>query len=171
MKHLIKNDNNITKEDITSEITRVKVLLINDKNEILVGYSYNIYQFIGGHLEADEELIDCLKREVLEEAGIKLDIDKASPFLLLEHYCNDYPEVSENRNCKIYYFAIKTNQLPDISKTKFTKEEAIGNFVCKYISMDEFDDVIISNYEKHKEAKFIGLEMLNAFHIYNDDLI
>ena len=50
MKHIIKNDLKINKEELTSEVTRVKALLINSNNEILLGYSDNCYQFIGGHI-------------------------------------------------------------------------------------------------------------------------
>lgn len=171
MKHLVKNDNNIEKDEIISEVTRVKALLINSNNEILLGYSYNTYQFIGGHVENGEDCFECLKREVLEEVGIKLEIEDASPFLLLEHYCNDYPETLENRNCKIYYFAIETDLLPNIDNTNYTDEEKNGKFTWKYVSMDKFEDTIISNYKKYEEAKIIGLEMLNAFYIYREGLI
>ena len=62
MKHIIKNDLKIKKEELTSEVTRVKALLINSNNEILLGYSDNCYQFIGGHIEENEDLLDCLNR-------------------------------------------------------------------------------------------------------------
>ena len=111
---IIKNDLGITKDELTSEVTRIKVLLINSNDEILLGYSRNCYQFIGGHIEDKEDLIKCLNREVLEEVGIDLNIADIKPFLLLEHYCNDHPITKENRNCKHYYYVVKTDLKPNI---------------------------------------------------------
>ncbi len=169
MKHIIKNDLNINKEDIEDEVTRIKVLLVNSHNQILVGYSHNCYQFIGGHKEKDEPLVDCLNREVLEEVGIFLNVSDVSPYLLLEHYCNDWPEMLEYINCKIYYFVIHTDLLPNLDKTKYTKEELEGNFKYEYIDIDKFRDSIINNYLKYDEAKTIGMEMLMAFDIFMED--
>ena len=44
--------------------------MINSKDEILMGYCHNTYQFPGGHLDENETLEECLIREVKEEMGI-----------------------------------------------------------------------------------------------------
>ena len=38
-----------------------------------MGYSYNTYQFPGGHVEEGESLIEAVNREVEEETGIILN--------------------------------------------------------------------------------------------------
>ena len=75
MKKIITNKNNLTEADITEVVKRVKVLIINSKKEILLGYSHNNYQFPGGHVENGESLIQAVKREVLEETGIALEVN------------------------------------------------------------------------------------------------
>lgn len=170
MKHIIKNDYNIKKEELTKEVTRIKVLLINNNNEILLGYSHNCYQFIGGHLEEDESLIDCLNREVLEEVGIELNLTEKEPFLLLEHYCHDVPQEEVIKNCKIYYFVVNTELKPNLEKTNYTKEEKEGNFEYRYVKLDQFVETITSNFEKYEEAQIIGIEMINAYNVWmNED--
>ncbi|MCI8347224.1 MAG: NUDIX domain-containing protein [Bacilli bacterium] len=166
MKYIKINKDRLNKEDITKEDTRIKALIINSKNEILLGYSYHCYQFIGGHLEKGESLIACLKREVKEEVGIILDIKQIEPFLFKEEYYKDYPTTNENYNCKIYYYVIQTDLLPDPSKINYTNEEKIGNFQYQYIPLDKFEEIIISNGKKRKEAEMIGHEMLIAFREY-----
>lgn len=74
MKRFITNVDNLKDSDITEVVKRVKVLLINSKNEILLGYSHNMYQFPGGHVEKGEPLTNTVNREVLEETGIELDL-------------------------------------------------------------------------------------------------
>ena len=41
MKQLITNNYNLTDSDMTEVVKRVKVLLINSNNDVLLGYSYN----------------------------------------------------------------------------------------------------------------------------------
>ena len=67
------NHDNLKKEDIEEVITRVKGLIINDKDEIMLGYAYGTYQFPGGHIEKREKIIDGLIREIKEEIGYNLD--------------------------------------------------------------------------------------------------
>ena len=56
MKEIFINNDKLKDEEIDENVTRVKSLLINDKNQILLGYSHNTYQFIGGHVEKEESL-------------------------------------------------------------------------------------------------------------------
>ena len=58
MKEIFINEDNLSKNEINEEVIRVKGLIINDKNEILLGYSNNTYQFPGGHLEEGEAISD-----------------------------------------------------------------------------------------------------------------
>ena len=80
MKEIIHNYYNLSDKDINNVVTRVKVLMINSNNELLLGYAHKTYQFPGGHLEENESLEDCVKRELLEETGIKIDITNLKPF-------------------------------------------------------------------------------------------
>ena len=65
MIEIIKNKFNIKEENINRTVVRVKALIINSKNEILLAHSYGEYQFPGGHVEANEELPFALHRELL----------------------------------------------------------------------------------------------------------
>lgn len=67
MKEVIYNYDNLKENEIDEIVIRCKGLIINNKNEIMLGYCHNTYQFPGGHLEENETLLDCLKREVKEE--------------------------------------------------------------------------------------------------------
>ena len=109
MKKIVTNKNNLKEENMTELVQRVKVLLINSKNEVLLGYSHNDYQFPGGHVEDGETLIETVKREVLEETGIILDIDEIEPFTCTIGYYKDWPAEGKNRKIEIYYYEIKTD--------------------------------------------------------------
>lgn len=51
MKELILNEDKLKDKEIDDYVTRVKAIILNDKKELLLGFSYNDYQFPGGHLE------------------------------------------------------------------------------------------------------------------------
>ena len=44
MKQIITNKYNLTDSDMTEVVKRVKVLLVNSNNDVLLGYSHNNYQ-------------------------------------------------------------------------------------------------------------------------------
>lgn len=78
MKRIIYNEDELKDNEIDKVITRVKALIINDSDDILLGYSNNIYQFPGGHLNKNEDEVLGLIREVKEETGMDIsDIEKS----------------------------------------------------------------------------------------------
>ena len=88
----------------------MKILVINSKEEILLGYSHNNYQFPGGHVENGESLIQAVKREVLEETGIALEVNNIEPFAVALGYYKDWPAEGKNRKIEIYYYEVKTDE-------------------------------------------------------------
>ena len=97
MKELITNKYNLKEEEMTEVVKRVKILIINSNNEIILGYSHNDYQFPGGHVEDNEELIETVNREIKEEMGIELNLNYIEPFARKSGYYKDWPEEGKNR--------------------------------------------------------------------------
>ena len=61
MKEVLYNYDNLAIDEIDEVVIRTKALIINDNDEITLGYSNGTYQFPGGHLESGEELTDCIQ--------------------------------------------------------------------------------------------------------------
>ena len=164
MKEILYNYDNLLKEDITETIIRVKILLINEQNEIMLGYCDNIYQFPGGHLEGKESFIKCLKREVLEETGIELnaELDNKKPFFKISYFNKDYPNKGINRSSELYYYILKTDKQPDLSKINLTENEKIGNYEVKKISIDNIEKILIENIPSNSKNKIIVSEMIEV---------
>src|SRR5690349_3590440 len=59
---------------------RVYGILINEKNQVLVSDEYirggYFTKFPGGGLEFGEGTRDCLKREFIEEMGLRIEVDE-----------------------------------------------------------------------------------------------
>lgn len=166
MKTLIDNKNNLTLEDITDETVRVKALIVNKENEILLGYSFGEYQFPGGHVEGNEELTIALHRELLEETGMDVDTTNLKPFMLLEHLTKDHPEIGNNRLSKIYYFIVNPTDEIHLNKTNYTIEETVGNFELRFIPLDYVEEILLKNSEIAPKNKVMATEMLSAIKEY-----
>ena len=94
MRTIVHNSDNVKKEEITSVVRRARALIINSKDEILLGYCDGNYQFPGGHLEHGETIKDGLKRELFEEIGFNEEFDP-----IITHY---YDEI-KNKNGNLIY--------------------------------------------------------------------
>lgn len=166
METRVYNYNLIDENDIQHRSTRVKALLINSKNEILVGYSHNTYQFIGGHIEEGEDMIAALKREVEEESGIVLKDEVIKPFFLRKKYVKNYPEDNINSCYEYYYYTINTDRLPDLNNVNYTDAEKIGKFELRYIPIDKIEQEFEENKKVSERTKIVEEENLEAIEVF-----
>lgn len=168
MKDIITNNYNLKEEDMTEVVTRVKILLINSKNEILLGYSHNEYQFPGGHVEEGETLIQAVKREIKEEIGIILQEINLVSFARALGYYKDWPEIGKNRKTEIYYYEIKTDEKTSLDNVQYTEHEKDGNFELRYIPLDIVEEELKNNAEKLGDKRGIAREMQEIIRLYKD---
>lgn len=173
MKEIITNNYNLKEEDMTEIVKRVKILLRNSNDEILLGYSHNNYQFPGGHVEDGEELIETVNREIKEETGMELNVVDVVPFAKAIGYYKDWPEEGKNRKIEIYYYEVKTNQKTNLENTNYTENEKDGNFELRYIPLNSIEEELENNAKTYGDKRGIAREMLELFSIYksfSDDL-
>ena len=166
MKQLITNNYNLTDSDMTEVVKRVKVLLVNSNNDVLLGYSHNNYQFPGGHVEENETLVQAVNREILEETGIELNITNIEPFACAIGYYKDWPAEGKNRKIEIYYYEVKTDEKPNLENTEYTENEKDGNFELRYIPLLDVENVLRTNAEEYGDKKGIAREMIDLFGVY-----
>ena len=171
IKTIIHNKENLNNKDINELVIRTKGLIINDKNEILIAKEKNIFEFPGGHLEENETLKDCLKREILEETGISLNNSEINNYFFKVIYKNkDYPSIGKNKMCEIYYYIIKTNKTPDLTKLKLTEMEKQNNFSVKFYKLDEIIKVLLDNLDKDVRNYAITPDMILAIEEYLNNI-
>lgn len=168
MKEIVTNKYNLTEEDMTEVVKRVKILLVNSNDEILLGYSHHNYQFPGGHVEENEELIDTVNREILEETGMDLKLKDLEPFARNLGYYKDWPEEGKNRKIEIYYYEVKTDKKPNLDNTSYTESEKDGGFELRYIPLSNVEEELKKNAEEYGDKKGIAREMLELFSLYKN---
>ena len=166
MKIVIHNEDKIKDIDINKYVYRVRGVIINSKNEILMGYLGGIYQFPGGHLEGTETLEECLEREIMEETGINVEGKYTTPFYKSIYYNKDYGKKSINRYCEFNYYLIKTDDKYDLSKTTYDDYEIEYNYQLKYLKLEDFKKVLNDDIDSHPLNKIIYPEIIDVIEEY-----
>ena len=166
MKELILNEDKLKSKEIDDYVTRVKAIIVNDKKELLLGFSYNDYQFPGGHLEKDEEPVKGLIRELKEETGMDIEKEELEPFMMIKHLSKNYFNKGKNRCNVILYYICNTNKTVDMSKTCYTDFEKKGNFKLVYVPLEKAEETLIDQANKCPSFRPIAYEMLGVLTEY-----
>lgn len=166
MKEILYNYNNLKEEDINEVVVRTKALIVNSKDEIMLGYCNKTYHFPGGHLEENETLEECLVREIKEETGIEISNKNLIPFQKITHYNKNYHNSGKNRKNEIYYFIVHSDETFNINNTNLDKREIEGNFCIKVIPLIDVEKILLNSVKDNEINKIIVEEMLEALSEY-----
>ena len=154
------NPYKLTYGDIDKKVTRVKVLIFNSENKILLCNVEGKYTFIGGHVEENETLTMALIRELREETGIVLDKQDFNSFIKIEKWNKNHFNSGKNCLSEIYYYSFYTDYTIDKEKMNLDDLEKNKNFFLKYMDVAEFYDYVhyqinFLNSELHSEMLFV----------------
>lgn len=167
MKEIVINDNNLKDEDIENEVIRVKGLIINSRGKILIARNNNTFQFPGGHMDDNENMDDCITREIVEETGIHVLV-KEEPFLCIKTYDNDYFGTGKKVLNSIYYYRFFTDDLPNFEETHYDELELATDFDLFYIVFSDLKSFLQKCMEDNKIDPNIGREMIYVVDVYNE---
>lgn len=168
MEVLVYNKDSLSDSDIHEVVTRIKVIIINNKNQLLLAKCNGIYFLPGGHLECGESFIDCLNREIKEETGISLNLRNAEPFFKIMHYTKNYSDSGLNRISEIYYFYVNTDSDVDMSSINLTQYEKDGGFTIVPVAIGEVREFLTNSVTFDGKGEVIVNEILEALDKFKD---
>ncbi len=161
MKLKIFNTDKLKDENINDKVIRVKAIILNSKEEILLGEAFGIVQFPGGHLKENEKLEEGLIRELEEETGLIFK-EVGEPFFLIKYYLKDYLVKGNNRSIQIYYYFIKTDLKYNLDNIKLDSQEKKGDFKLNYVPLKDIKKYLKEKENNNPANKVINKEMLLA---------
>ena len=165
MRKLIINDDNLKKEEIDFTVTRVKGIIINSRGDILLCHNNNTYQLPGGHVDDNETLESCLKREIKEETGIDVKLNYP-PIMEIITYDSNYFNTGKKVESKIYYFRVDCDEEPNFSETNYDELELETDFNLFYINGSNMSLFLKKCLDDGSIDSSIGREMLLVFEEY-----
>ena len=83
---------------------------------------------------------ETVNREIKEETGINLNIEKIEPFYCIKHYKKNFKNTQSNRLSQLYYFLIKTDEKVNVNNISYTEREKKGGFRLEYIQLDKLKE-------------------------------
>ena len=125
----------------------------NGERELLVfnhrDYPESGTQVIGGTVEEGEILEETMKREIFEEAGLKIHLTDLRFLGVSEYQRKDRPEINE----RTYYMLDQQSCLPDYwEHTVKSDGEDDGMVFCFYwISVKRAKDILTGNFHEMTE--------------------
>ena len=167
MKKVIINDMNLKENEIDYSVIRVKALIINDEDKIILAHNNGTFQFPGGHIRKDESLEDSLAREINEELGIDVTIDNG-PFMMITTYDNNYFNTGSKVCNKIYYYVVKCDIEPDINNLKLDAIEKETDFKILRVKLRDLDAFLNKALDDGRIDANIGREMLLVSSEFNN---
>ena len=167
MKRIIINEENIDTNKMDETVIRVKALMINKKEELLVVHNNYTYQFPGGHWREEESLEESLSREIKEETGISIDIEPG-PFMVIEEYYSNYLETGNTRCNKMYYYIVHSNEGPKVEEMSLSELEKKTDFNLFYIPIKDMEVFLKESINNNSKEKIIGEEMLTVMKEYQE---
>lgn len=172
MKQVVFNKDGLTDDEVEMKEQRIKVILRNSNDELLLCKVDGVYHFVGGHPEEKESINDCAKREVKEETGIDMESESFTLFLELKQYKRDYFGTGKNGLATITYIDGKTDERFNYQRRELDEKESEKEFVLEYVKIDDAMSVLEINREvsKKQNKEFITTEMMYVISEYQKQL-
>lgn len=165
---LIINDDNLRTQEMQKETSKVRALLIDDKQQILVANYGGVYLLPGGSIDTNESVLDAIIRELQEELGENYNSDELSFLTTIQYYQRNYPTRDNdhlNRLVNTHYFV---GPFKGISKSNqiFTKKEQDDNFKLELIPLVEIKSIVLSNTSTNPRNIYFQKELLTILDFY-----
>ncbi len=165
------NDDDLKDNEIDEVVTRVKAFLVSSKNNMIVGYTDEGFQLIGGYVEGNQDLNTALANIIYNECGIALDAkDKIEPFYEIRYYNRDYKGSGINRLSDLIYFVVHTDKLPNYKKLKLTPREIADRMPLEIVRRSLFGKDLRQYIEKEENPlnKVKAKELLMAYEKFKE---
>ena len=126
---------------------KVRVILLDDNNNVVVTKYADMFMLPGGKINKGESLENGLVRETKEELGIDLFSDNFIPFIEISNFIEDYPVVAnskkENRINNTTYYLVRTNKKYNKDNISLSDREKENGFEVRTLNIIELLKLII----------------------------
>lgn len=154
------------------KVDKVRAIVLNKEGKALLVKYAGLYMLPGGKIDKGETEEDALKREVLEESGIEIDIEKSQLFLELESYNTNYYDRKEKRNINrinnTKFYIVETDKDIDENKKQLTESEKIENQTIEFVNLSKIPYLVEKNHTINDKRQIFDKEILTALNEFKN---
>lgn len=149
-----------------NEVNKVRAIILNQNGRALLVKYAGLYMLPGGKIDNEEQPLEALKREILEEAGIEIDVNEVKEFLQIDsynekYYSREYKElVSRVTHTKIYF--VETDQDINEQKKKLTPSEVEKDHRIGFENLSVIPYLVQTNQSDNIKKNEFDREILTA---------
>ena len=165
---LIINDDTLELNEVDEFHSKVRVLLLDENNNLLVANYGNTFLFPGGSIDAGETIEDAVIRELKEETGVDYFIDELCYLNVLKYYQRNYPKRDgsfKNRLVTTYYYVGKYK---GVTKQTLSLKEQKDNFKLQLISIDNLEELVLKNKTNNPRNIYFVNELITILEYYKN---
>ena len=125
-----------------------RAVILNDKNEVSLQHvaKYNYYKLPGGGIERGETITEALKREVLEEVGV--EIEMGAEIGMVVEYRNEFDTLQ-------FSYVYLARVMGGSGIPSYEESEIEEGYVPMWVSIDEAIALVNDNRTDNYAGKFI----------------
>ncbi len=167
--NVIINDDCLKMDEIDGFKSKVRAILIDEENRVLVANYNQVILLPGGSVEEDENIECAITRELKEETGEIYNETDLTLFTQIDFFQKDYPKrdgMVQNRLLRTFYF-IGDYKGVDLELQQLTENEKDNNFGLALIPLSELENVILENQNDNPRNVYFQREMLEVLKVYN----
>lgn len=166
--NLIINDDNLQQNKIKESSTKVRAILIDENNQILIANYGNVILLPGGKVDHNETYLTAIQRELKEELGQDYNNEELEYFLTLNYYQKDYPKrdgTFQNRLIQTHYY-IGSYKEVNKDKQNLTEKEKNSNFRLELVPLEQLENLILNNNNSNPRNIYFRKELLTVLAFY-----
>lgn len=129
----------------------------NDLYAVMYSHKFKLYSLPGGGVEADEDILTALRREIYEEVGCPCDDIQELGIVTENRASLDYTQIN-------YYFAVGTFRTSN--KNHLTDAETDSQTVVQWLTFDEMVRLINEQEFERVQGKYLKERDLIAISEY-----
>lgn len=165
---IVINDDNLKMNEVNKQNSKVRAILVNDNNEVMVAYYGGVILLPGGSMDKDENVLEALRREIREEIGISYETEDLSFLAELDHFQRNYVSregATSNLLVKTYYFTGSYKSI-DYSNQHLTRKEKKDGFRLELIPLEEIEKKVLENQNDNPRNEYFQRELLEIINVY-----
>ena len=159
---VIVNDKKLIPDETWLNFNKVRAIIENNNGEIIISTEGGKVIFPGGKVDKGEDLNTSIKRELLEETGIKFETQELKKVLELETFYEDFYDYRTKslkpRHTITTYFYAKVDKSINLEKLSLTEGEKSQNFKIRFIKKEKLYEMLIEDHTLQENGKFFDEE-------------